>query len=161
MPVLPNQRHEAFAQALAKGKSATEAMTAAGYRTDRGNASRLTANDSIRSRVAELQAKVAKKVEVTVESLADELEAARSGAMGEKQFSAAVSASLGKAKLFGLGSETRKLTGTLQVVTITTKHLESLNDDELAALEAAYPILEKLGIVGSAAAAARAHCPRR
>lgn len=31
MPVLKNQRHERFAQELAKGKSATDAYLAAGY----------------------------------------------------------------------------------------------------------------------------------
>ncbi|CAN0653117.1 protein of unknown function [Nitratireductor aquimarinus] len=41
------------------------------------------------------------------------------------------------------------LSGTVQVVTITAKHLDGLNDDELAALEAAYPVLQKLGLIGS------------
>ncbi|MEO6532858.1 MAG: hypothetical protein ABIO06_04700, partial [Pseudolysinimonas sp.] len=137
-------------QALAKGKSAIEAMTAAGYRTDRGNASRLTANDNIRQRVSELQDKGAKKVEVTIGSLSAELELARAGAMGEKQFSAAVSASLGKAKLFGLIIDKTRHSGTVQIVTLTTQDLDKLTDNELAALEAAYPVLEKLGLVGGA-----------
>jgi phage terminase small subunit len=59
MPVLQNARHEAFAQELARGKAAEAAYQAAGYKPDRGNASRLTANDSIRARVAELKAQIA------------------------------------------------------------------------------------------------------
>lgn len=46
------------------------------------------------------------------------------------------------------------LSGTVQVVTITAKHLDGLNDDELAALEAAYPVLQKLGLIGSDQSAA-------
>src|SRR5690606_32783594 len=105
-------------------------------------------------RVAEIQNKVAKKVEITVESLAAELEEARGLAITEKQTSAAVSATMGKAKLFGLGIEHRKLTGTIQVVTITPKHLDGLTEDELASLEAAYPVLAKLGLIGGPGSAA-------
>ncbi|MDX1240371.1 terminase small subunit [Sinorhizobium medicae] len=148
MPVLDNPRHEAFAQALFKGKTADEAYVLAGFKANRGNAATLKANQNIVKRLAELQERSAKRVEVTVESLALELEEARSLALTEKQTSAAVSATMGKAKLFGLGSETRKLTGTIQVVTITAKQLDALNDDELALLESAYPVLQKLGLIG-------------
>lgn len=154
MPVLPNQRHEAFAQALAKGKTADEAYALAGFKPNRGNATTLKAKQSILNRVSEIQIKVAKKVEITVESLAAELEEARSLAIGEKQTSAAVSATMGKAKLFGLGVEHRKLSGTIQVVTITPKMLDGLTEDELASLEAAYPVLSKLGLIGSPGGAA-------
>ena len=54
MPVLKNARHEAFAQALAKGKTADEAYEQAGFKADRGNASRLQQKDSILQRVNEL-----------------------------------------------------------------------------------------------------------
>lgn len=63
MPVLSNQKHEAYAQALAKGKSATEAMREAGY-SDPRNSSRLTKNDEISARVAELQGMAADRVVV-------------------------------------------------------------------------------------------------
>lgn len=148
MPVLKNARHEAFAQARAKGKSVDEAYKEAGFKPHRGNAWRLSTNESVVRRVEELQERGAKKVVVTVESLAIELEEARSLALTEKQTSAAVSATMGKAKLFGLGSETRKLTGTIQVVTITAKQLDALTEDELAVLESAYPVLQKLGLIG-------------
>lgn len=148
MPVLKNARHEAFAQALAKGKSADEAYAQAGYKPNRHNASRLKTNEHITDRVAELQQKVAKKVEVTVESLAGELEEARALALTERQTSAAVQATMGKAKLFGLGVENRRLSGSVQVVTITAKDLDGLTEDELAILERAYPILQRIGVFG-------------
>jgi len=65
MPILPNARHESFAQALAKGKTADEAYVLAGFKANRGNAARLNANESIRNRVQELQAKAAEKAEWT------------------------------------------------------------------------------------------------
>lgn len=54
MPVLPNPRHEAFCQALAKGKTADEAYALAGFKPNRGNASTLKQKQSIQKRVAEL-----------------------------------------------------------------------------------------------------------
>jgi Terminase small subunit len=65
MPVLPKHKHELFAQGLAKGLSADAAYQAAGYKRDRGNATRLTANDSIQKRVVEIQDKAAENVEVS------------------------------------------------------------------------------------------------
>ena len=149
MPVLKNARHETFAQGLAKGMSATEAYAAAGYKGDRKAASNLWTNMDIKERVTELQSKAVKKVEITVDSLAQELEEARAIALAEKQSSAAVSATMGKAKLFGLGVENRRMSGTIQIVNITIEHLSVLTRDELTLLEAAYPVLEKLRLVGS------------
>jgi phage terminase small subunit len=65
MPVLRKHKHELFAQGLAKGLSADAAYQAAGYKRDRGNATRLTANDSIQKRVVEIQDKAAENVEVS------------------------------------------------------------------------------------------------
>jgi phage terminase small subunit len=72
MPVLKNARHEAFAQAIASGKTADEAYALAGYRPDRGHASRLAANGSIRARIEAIKAKAADKAEW---SAADRLKA--------------------------------------------------------------------------------------
>lgn len=154
MPVLQNPRHEAFAQALAKGKSAAEAYTDAGYKPSRSAASRLSTNVNIEARVGELQGRASKKVEVTLESLAAELDEARDVAKGEKQSSAMVSATMGKAKLFGLIVEKHKHSGSIHMVTISEKDLDGLTDDELAILEQAYPILQRIGLFGRAAGAA-------
>ena len=62
---------------------------------------------------------------VTVESIAAELEEARKLAMTEKVPSAAVSASLGKAKIYGLDKKIIELSGSLQT--------RDISEDELAA----------------------------
>lgn len=54
MPVLENPRYEAFALNLAKGMVDHKAYEEAGFKPNRGNASRLKANENIQSRVAEL-----------------------------------------------------------------------------------------------------------
>jgi phage terminase small subunit len=64
MPVLPNNKHELFAQGLAKGLSADAAYQAAGYKPHRGNAARLRANEIIQRRTAEILGKAAEKAEV-------------------------------------------------------------------------------------------------
>ena len=73
MPILPNPRHERFAQELAMGRTSEEAYATAGFKPDRGNASRLTANDSVRARVAEIQGRGAERAEITVEMVLREL----------------------------------------------------------------------------------------
>lgn len=102
MPALENQRHERFAQELAKGKSATEAYTEAGYRGDRTAASRLSSNVNVQTRLSELQATAAEKVVVTVEDIARQLDEDRKFARDTGAAAAAVSATMGKAKVLGL-----------------------------------------------------------
>lgn len=63
MPVLPNPRHEAFAQALAKGMSQDAAYAEAGFKPSRHHASRLATKGNVANRVAELQSKAAEKAE--------------------------------------------------------------------------------------------------
>ena len=55
MPELQNQRHERFAAALAKGKSASQSYIDAGYHPCRQNASRLSSLMTIKQRVAEIK----------------------------------------------------------------------------------------------------------
>ncbi len=69
VPVLSNPRHERFAQELAKGLSASDAMQSAGFKSDRRNSTRLTTNKDIKRRVAEIQERGALRSEVTVASL--------------------------------------------------------------------------------------------
>lgn len=66
MPALKNGRHELFAQELATGATADAAYEAAGFKPNRGNAARLKANDSVASRVAELQRRGAEQAEATI-----------------------------------------------------------------------------------------------
>lgn len=73
MPALSNQRHELFAQALAKGETATAAYEAAGYEPNDGNAARLKGNDRVEARVAEILQRAATRAEITVASISDRL----------------------------------------------------------------------------------------
>jgi phage terminase small subunit len=106
MGELANPRYERFAQELAAGNTADGAYEAAGYRKHRGNAARLSANESIKDRVREIQAIGAERAAVTVQSLIDEAEQARIKAMESPNgAAAAVSAITAKAKLAGLWQE--------------------------------------------------------
>jgi len=69
MPVLKNPKHEKFAQELAKGVAAVQAYVNAGYEPHKANPHRLSENESVRSRVAELQERASKSVDITVASL--------------------------------------------------------------------------------------------
>ena len=102
MPVLSNQRHELFAQALAEGMSATAAYESAGYSPNDGNATRLKGNDRIGQRVAELQTAVAKQVEMTAADIARMLIEDRAFAYKNAVPSAAIAATNSLGKLFGL-----------------------------------------------------------
>ncbi len=62
MAILKNARHERFAQNLAKGMSATEAYTKAGYKPHGQNAGRMMKNDEIVKRVAELTGDSVKQI---------------------------------------------------------------------------------------------------
>lgn len=73
MPALSNAKHERFAQELARGRTQAEAYAAAGYKPDDGNAARLTGNDRIAARVAEIQERSAVRTEITVASITQRL----------------------------------------------------------------------------------------
>lgn len=73
MAVLSNSKHEAFAQSLAKGFSASDAYVAAGYKASRSAASRLSTNVNIEARVAELTARGAERAEIDIARTLKEL----------------------------------------------------------------------------------------
>jgi hypothetical protein len=115
MAPLRNVRHEAFARELIEaqrhGRTQAEAYQRAGYRAAydgaEASAARLIGNvrAGITARVQELMANGAKQAAVTVASLLAELEQARAAAQDDGQFSAAVQAIAGKARLAGLDRE--------------------------------------------------------
>ena len=102
MPRLETARHEAFARNVAKGMALVEAYDQAGYDRNYGNAVRLKGNEKVADRIAELQDEAKERTLVTVERLTAELEEARQLALEVSNPSAAVSATMGKAKLNGL-----------------------------------------------------------
>jgi hypothetical protein len=105
MPILPNQRHERFAQEVAQGKSAGEAYRLAGYRAANHSAEtagpRLLKNVEVQQRIVELQQKVARKAEITLESLLREAADIQKAAISAKQYAAANGALKLKAELSG------------------------------------------------------------
>jgi hypothetical protein len=102
MGILPNPRHEHFAQLLAQGETVVEAHTKAGYKRNRGNASTLANQEIILKRVAELQDKATKRHDVTVDTITDELNKAIADAFANNQPNHAIQGIQAKAKLHGL-----------------------------------------------------------
>src|SRR5262245_26239641 len=107
MPML-RPRHEAFARrrVVALDESQTASYRAVGYRA-RGhsayvNASRLLRNAEVARRIEELQAQAAARHERKIDTIGRQLDEAHAMAVRLGQASAAVSASMALAKLYGL-----------------------------------------------------------
>ncbi|MBO9380038.1 terminase small subunit [Sphingomonas histidinilytica] len=73
MPILPNAKHELFAQERAKGKAPSDAYEAAGFRRNSGNAGRLDRLPEVQARIAELIGAAAERAEITIERVMAEL----------------------------------------------------------------------------------------
>ncbi len=122
MPALRNQRWERYCQGLMEGKTSDRAHSDAGFAPNRGNASRMKANENIISRVAELQAKSSAKAELSAQMVIEGLlkEARREDESASH--SARISAWGLLAKHLGMLID-RKIIGI--------KRLEDMGDDEL------------------------------
>ncbi len=106
-------KQEAFCQAYIETGNASEAYRSA-YAADKmkpesinRKAKELLDNGKIAARVAELKGEIKQRHNVTVDSLLAELEEARQKALSAEtpQSSAAVAATMGKAKLVGLDKQ--------------------------------------------------------
>jgi hypothetical protein len=149
MPVLANNRRELFAQLLFQGYSAVKAYEKAGYRRHDGNSSTLANHPEIQARLAEIRDDmaasktglpvgtnaIAARAKVTAESLIDEAEQARAGAMESKQFGAVNGAIKNKGILSGVWIERAEIGGP--------GAFDHLTDDELKRL-----LIERLGALG-------------
>lgn len=116
-PGLP-PKQEAFAQAYFETGNASEAYRRAYPGSEKWKpesihvkASKLLATAKVQLRVAQLQTAHAKRHEITVDDLVAELETARMLAHAEGHAGAAVSATMGKAKLLGLVVDRNELSG--------------------------------------------------
>jgi phage terminase small subunit len=134
MATLKNARHEAFARCLAEGKTADEAYQAAGFSPNRGNATRLKANESIRKRVEQIVNRVSEKAQWTA---ADRLLALKSifdaAAVDDRRTAIAAIAEANKMQGSYPPSQHRVAGpngGPIQTVDLT-----KLSDDDLARLE--------------------------
>lgn len=120
MPSLENPKHERFAQELAKGKTQNEAYAEAGYKPDDGNATRLTGNDRVVARVAEIQERAAIRSEITVADITARLLAiAVKGETSEDAplLSVARASLMDAAKLNGLVIDKSEIKATISQLT--------------------------------------------
>ena len=147
MPVLENHRRELFAQLLFQGYSAVKAYEKAGYKRHDGNACTLAKHPEVLARLEEIRGipvgtrAIAARANVTAESLMNEAEEARAGAMESKQFSAAVTAIKEKSILSGHRIERREVG--------PPDSFDHLNDDDLE--RALIERLKALGLNSDAA----------
>lgn len=121
-----------FVSEYLKDHNAKQAAIRAGYspKTAEQQGCRLLRNAHVVKAVGKNQQRVAKKAEITVESLAKEFEEARILAKKQGQASAMVAATTGKGKLSGHLIERHKHSGA-----IGTYDLTSLTNEQLDALE--------------------------
>lgn len=130
MPDNLTPKQEAFCQKYIELGCATKAYyaayDAAGSKpiTANRSAKTLLDNPKIAARLRDLRDRALRRHDVTVDTVTAELEAARQQAMEINQISAAVNATMGKAKIHGLVEDRMKV----------TRKIEDLSDDELAAL---------------------------
>lgn len=132
MPVLKNTRHERFAQELAKGRSQAEAYELAGYKPSRSAAARLAADVNICARLSELQDRVAARTEITVADITARLLAiAAKGETSDEapKLSVARAALMDAAKLNGLVTDKRELTGVDGAPLIPAVRVEFVSPD--------------------------------
>lgn len=123
-------KQEAFALAYVETGNASEAYRRA-YNAENMKpeaiwveASRTLADPNVSLRVMELQKENAERLFVTVDSLTKELDEDRALARQEGQASAAISAVMGKAKLHGLITDKKELSGNIGIGEL----LDSLSD---------------------------------
>lgn len=136
------EREEKFCRLIVEGLGQSDAYRQAGYKTDsmkpatlHRKAKAMMDKSKIAARLAELREPIVKRHNVTVDSLMVELEEARKAALGAEtpQSSAAVAATMGKAKLCGLDKQLIDVTSLGE--SVSPKHS---GDAVLAALARKY-----------------------
>ncbi len=144
MPVLKNARHEKFAQALAIGKTATEAMEAAGF-SDPRNSTRLTKNDEIAARVEEIKSRASEKAEWSAADRLLSLKAIHDASADDDRRTAIAAIAEANKMQGSYAPAKQELTGRNggPVVVADLTRLKGMSDQELEVLERA---LVQIGI---------------
>jgi hypothetical protein len=125
---LKNARHEKFAQELAKGNTKLDAYVSAGFKPDRGAATRLSANVNVSARIDELKGKAAERCVITADEIAQRLlRIAEKGEAGKD----APMLSVGRASLMDVA----KLRGHIIDRSKVGFDFGSLSDEDLDALD--------------------------
>ena len=145
MPVLKNARHEKFAQALAKGMTATDAYAEAGYKGDRTAASRLSTNVNVSRRVDEIKNRVAEKAEWTAADRLMSLKAIHDASLSDDRRTAIAAISEANKMQGSYAPSKQELTGKgggpVQIADLS--RLKGMTSEELQVLERA---LVQIGI---------------
>ena len=123
-------KREAFAQAVASGKSQSDAYRIA-YRAREGTkpetinqaASRLMANSNIAARVAELRAPVVEKARMTLEGHLEDLMRLRNMAAKGGQFGAAITAEIARGRASGVTVDAQPAASTAEQLRDIAKRL--------------------------------------
>lgn len=123
MGILANPKHEAFCQRRLEGMTQEAAYIAVGYKPSRPHAHKLSIRPDVVQRMKELHIGALAKTEVTVETIAEQLDADREFAIKCKVPSAAVAATVAKAKLYGLAVD--------RSVVAVTHNYSSMSEEEL------------------------------
>ena len=130
--VTPKQ--EAFAQAIAKGASHSEAYREA-YNAEKmqpasvaTNAYKLAQNADITLRIEQLKAEVAERTKITLQGHLEALGSLRNLAAKKGQYAAAITAEIARAKAAGLLSDKVEHSGSVNVTSITRKIVDSKKD---------------------------------
>lgn len=88
-------------------------------------AAELLENGKVTARIEQLQEEARMRHEVTLDSVLDELESARVKALEAGQCAAAVSATMGKAKLLGMLTDKVHCTTEMDVQSMTTEEIKA------------------------------------
>lgn len=132
MQIILTDKQEHFAQCVASGMSQAQA-----YRESYNvkpttkpesvyvKASALIKKQYIQDRIAEIRAPQARKAGITLEGHLQALDELRTLAKENKQYAAAISAEVARAKAAGLLVERVENTGTLNIQTITRKIVDA------------------------------------
>lgn len=123
-------KREAFAQAVASGKSQSDAYRIA-YRTRDGSkpetinqaASRLMAISNVSARVAELRAPVVEKARMTLEGHLEDLMRLRNMAAKGGQFGAAITAEIARGRASGVTVDAQPAASTAEQLRDIAKRL--------------------------------------
>lgn len=122
------QLQERAAQLYVEGRTKSDAYREAGYSTENCTdktineaASRLFADSKVSARVEQLRAIHRKRHEVTVDSITAEYEEVREAAFRDGDYSPAVSAITGKAKLHGLIVDKATVTNKISLADLVTQ----------------------------------------
>jgi len=133
MPILKNQRHEKFAQLVAKGLAASRAYAEAGYDVKPGNsaeaaASRLLSNVKVSERMQELcqksESALIQLIAVDKQWVMDKLIENANAAMEEGQRAVANRSLELIGKEFGMFVDRKELTHTIKPVEEMLKEIE-------------------------------------